>query len=92
MSHACTPVLVGVVSIVSEIPLPSKTVKFPFRTMGYSPWSSKNLIDRNRLKKFMQVGIDVKFMYTDFDGRGPFSYGDTATLKNGQISLSTHGL
>ena len=92
MSHACTPILVGVASIVSEIPLPSKTAKFPFQTMDYSPWSSKNLIDRNQLKKFMQVGIDVKFMYTDFDGRDPFSFGDTATLKNGQISLSTHGL
>ena len=40
----------------------------------------------------MQVGIDVKFMYTNFDGRDPFSFGDTATFKNGQISLSTHGL
>ena len=38
--------------------------------MDYSPWSSKNLIDRNWLKKFIQVGIDVKFMYTDFGGRG----------------------
>ena len=44
--------------------------KFPFRGMDYSPWSSKNLIDRNRLKKFMQVGIDVTHMYTDFGGRG----------------------
>ena len=40
----------------------------------------------------MQVRIDVKFMYIDFGGRDPFSFGDTATLKNGQISLSTHGL
>ena len=55
--------------------------------MDYSPWSSKNLIDRNRLKKFMQVGIDVKCMYTDFGGRGLSGFGDTATLKNGQISL-----
>ena len=92
MSHACTPILVGVVSLVSEILLPSKTAKFPFRPMDYSPWSSKNLIDRNRPKKFMQVGIDVTCMYTNFDGCGLFGFGDTATLKNGQISLSTHGL
>ena len=92
MCNACTPILVGVTSPVSEIPLPSKTAKFPFRPMGYSPWSSKNLIDWNWLKKFMQVGIGVKFMYIDFDGRNPFSFGHTATLKNGQISLSTHGL
>ena len=55
-------------------------------------WSSKNLIDRNRLKKFMQVGIDVKFIYTKFGGCDPSGFGDTDTLKNGQISLSTHGL
>ena len=55
--------------------------KFPFPTMDYSPWSLKNLIDRNRLKNFMQVGIDVKFMHTNFDGRGLFSFGDMATFQ-----------
>ena len=78
--------------LVSEIQLLSKMVKFSFRTMGYSPWSSKNLIDQNRLKKFMQVDIDVTCMYTNFGGRGYFGFGDTATLKNGQFSLSDHGL
>ena len=58
MSNACTPILVGVTSSVSKILLLSKTAKFPFLTMDYSPWSSKNLIEWNRLKKFMQVGID----------------------------------
>ena len=92
MSHACTPILVGVVSLVSEIPLLSKTAKFPFLTMDYSPWSSKNLIDRNQLKKFMQVCVDVTCMYTNFGGRDISGSRDTATLKNGQISLSDHGL
>ena len=92
MSRACTPVLVGVVSLVSEILLPSKTAKFPFRPMDYSPWSSKNLIDRNWLKKFMQIGIDIKFIHTNFGGCGLFGFGDTATFKNDQISLLTHGL
>ena len=92
MYHACTPILVGVTSLVSEILLPSKTAKFPFRTMDYSPWSSKNLIDRNWLKKFMQVDVDVTCMYTDFGGCGLSTFRDTATFKNGQISLSTHGL
>ena len=68
MSSACTPILVGVVSPVSEIKL------------AYGPWSSKNLIDRNRLKKFMQVGIDVKRMYTDFGGRGLSGFGDKISL------------
>ena len=56
------------------------------------PWSSKNLINRNRLKKFMQVGIDVKCMRANFGGHGLFGFGDIATFKNGQISLSDHGL
>ena len=92
MSSLCTPILVGTVSQVSEISLLSKTAKFPFPTMDYSPWSSKNLIDRNRLKKFMQVWIDIKCIYTNFGGRGLSSFGDIITLKNGQISLSDHGL
>ena len=33
--------LMGVAILVSEILLLSKTVKFPFPTMDYSPWSSK---------------------------------------------------
>ena len=69
-----------------------KNSQFPFLTMDYSPWSSKNLIDWNWLKKFMHVGIDVKSMHTSFGGRGIFGFGDTATFKNGQISLSDHGL
>ena len=92
MSNACTPNLVGMAVLVLEILLISKTAKFPFRTMGYSPWSPKNLIDRNQLKKFMQVDIDVTCMYTNFDGRDLSGFGDIATFKNGQISLSDHGL
>ena len=59
----------------------SKTAIFPFRGMDYSPWSWKNLIDRNRLKKFMQVGIDVKCIHTNFDGRGLSGFGDMATFQ-----------
>ena len=92
MSNAYTPILVGVAFLVSEILLLSKTAKFPFPTMDYSPWSSKKLIDRNQLKKFMHVDIDVTCMYTDFGRRVVFGFGDTTTLKNGQISLSDHGL
>ena len=79
MSSSYTPILVGVVFPVSEILVPSKTAKFPLRTMDYSPWSSKILIDRNQLKKIMQVGIDVKFIYTNFGGCGLSSFGDTGT-------------
>ena len=78
----------GVAILVLEIQLLSKTAKFPFRTMGYSPWSSKNLIDRNELKKFMHVDIDVTCMYTNFGGRDLSGFGDIATFKNDQISLS----
>ena len=80
MSSAFTPILVGVVLSVSEILLLSKTAKFPFPTMDYSPWSSKNSIDRNRLKKFMQIVIDVKCIYTNFGGRGLSGFGDKISL------------
>ena len=76
-------------SPVSEILLLSKMAKFPFRPMDYSPWSTKNLIDRNRLKKFKQIGIDVTCMYTNFGGRDFSGFGDTANLINGQFSLSS---
>ena len=76
------PVLVGVACSASEIHvwLPFKTAKFPFRGMDYSPWSSENLIDRNQLKKFMHVGIDVKCMHTNFGGSGLFGFGDKISL------------
>ena len=92
MRYACALILVGVISPVSEILLLSKMAKFPFLTMDYSPWSSKNLIDWNGLKKFMQVGIDEVCMCINFSGCGLVGFGDTATLKNGQISLFDHGL
>ena len=68
MSHACTPILVGVVSPVSELWLLfaclQKRPKFPFGPWTIVQLSLKNLIDRNQLKKNMQVGIDVTCMYT----------------------------
>ena len=80
MSSACTPILVGVAPLILEIWLPFKNGQISLSDHGlYSPWSSKNLIDRNRLKKFMQVGIDVKCMHTSFGGRGFFGFGDRAT-------------
>ena len=92
MSNACTLILVGMAILVSEILLPSKTAKFSFLTMDYSPWSTKNSIDRNQLKKIMQVQPDAKCMHTNFDGCTFSSFGDIATFINGQISISDHGL
>ena len=60
--------------------------------MDYSPWSAKNLNNQNRLEKFMQVGIDVTCIHTDFGGHGLSGFGDTATFKIGQISLLDHVL
>ena len=79
----------GVTSPVLEILLLLETANFPFPTMDYSPWSSKDLIDRNRLKNFMQVEIDVTCMYTNFGGRDLSSFGDIATFRNGQFSFPT---
>ena len=88
MSSSCTPILVGVGFPVSEILLLSNLAKFPFPTMDYSPWVSKNLINRNWLKKFMQVGMDVhQFWWVWLS-----CIGDIVTPKIGQISLSDHGL
>ena len=80
MSRACTSVLVGVVSPVLEILLPSKMAKFPFWGMDYSPWSLKNLINRNQFKKFMQVGVNITCMHTNFDGCSLSSFGDEISL------------
>ena len=44
--------------------------------MDYSPWLWRNLIDRKRLTNFMQVGVDVQCMHTDFGGRGLFGFRD----------------
>ena len=41
----------------------------------------KNLIDWNQLKNFMQVGINVKFMHTNFGGRDLSGFGDIATFQ-----------
>ena len=59
-----------------------------------SLWSIKveNLINQNWLKKIMQISVDDKCMHTNFDGCDISGFGDIATFKNGQISLSTHGL
>ena len=40
----------------------------------------------------MQVGVDVTYMHNNFGGHDLSSFRDIATFKNGQFSLSTHGL
>ena len=89
MSNACTPILVGIACPVSEILLLSKTAKFPFPTMDYSPWSSKKLIDWNRLKKFMLVGVSAKCMYTNFGMCSFSNFRDIATFKMAKFPFLT---
>ena len=55
-----------------------KNGQISFSDHGYSPWSPKNLIDWNWLKKFMQVDIDVTCTYTDFGGHSLFGFRDFA--------------
>ena len=57
----------------------AKQPNFPFG--AWTPWSSKNLIDQNQLKKFMQVGIDITCMDISFGGHGFFGFGDMATFQ-----------
>ena len=90
MSNACTPILVDMASLVLEILLLSKMANFPFLTMDL--WLSKNSIDQNLPKNFMQVGVDVKCMHTNFGVCNFFGFGDIATFENGQFSRSDHGL
>ena len=51
MSSACTPILVGMISPVIEILLPSKMAKFPFWGMDYSPWSFKKFNQSESVQK-----------------------------------------
>ena len=79
--------------VMASFCLPSKTAKISLRTMDYSPWSSKNLIDRNQVKKFMHVGIDVTCMHTNFGWCGLSGFGVMASFclpsKMAKISLRT---
>ena len=65
---------------------------FKNNQISLSDHSSKNLIIWNWLKKIMQVEVNVLSMHTNFDGCRHSGFGDIATFKNGQISLSDHGL
>ena len=85
MSSACTPILVGVVSPVSEIKLAPILVGVV--SLGFGDKislvhvSGKILIDWNRLKKFMQAGINVNACTASFGGRGLSGFGDMATYQ-----------
>ena len=82
MSGACTPGLVGVASLVSEIWLPFKNGQISLSDHGlYSPWSWKKLIDWNWLKKFMQVRVNIECMRIDFGGRGLSGFRNMATFQ-----------
>ena len=47
----------------------------------------------NQLKKFMQVGIDVKCMQINFGGHGLFGFRDIATFQiQPNFPFDPHGL
>ena len=69
-----------------------KNSQFSLSAMDYSPWSSKNVIDWNQLKKIVQVGVVVTCIHINFGGHGLCGFRDIATFKNSQFSLSDHGL
>ena len=46
MSHVCTPILLGVASLVSEILLLSKMAKFPFPTMDIKKFNQLELTQK----------------------------------------------
>ena len=57
-----------------------KRPNFPFGAWTIVHGHGKIQSNRNRLKKFMQVGIDVKCMHTNFGGCGLSSFGDKISL------------
>ena len=63
-----------------------------FSLSDHGPWSPKYFIAKNRLEKIVQVGVDVTCIHTNFGGNSLCGFGDIATFKNGQFSLSDHGL
>ena len=73
----------GVTSPVSEILLISKTAIYSMVI--------KKLNCLELAQKIMQVGVDVTCINTNFGGRDLSGFGDIATFKNGQFSLSTMG-
>ena len=75
VKRTCVSSLVGVAFSVLRFCPFSVFFKFSFWAIDV-----KNLIDQNWLKKFMQVGIDVKCMHTDFGGRGLSGFGDKISL------------
>ena len=56
MSHACTPILVGVTSPVSEILLLSRTAKFPFRGMDHIVHGHQKI---NRLELSQKIHANI---------------------------------
>ena len=88
MSRACTSVWWAWSLRFRGYGYLSKMAKFPF-----GAWTIVHgHIDRNRLKKFMQVGVNVTCMYTSFGGCGLSVFGDIATLKFDQMFPFNHGL
>ena len=75
VKRTCVPSLVGVAFSGFEI-----LSLFSFLQISLLGHRRQNLIDRNWLKKFMQVGVDVTYMYTNFGGRGLSGFGDKISL------------
>ena len=69
-----------------------KNGQISLSTHGLWPMVIKKFNGSESAQKFMQIGVDVTYMHTNFGGCGYFCFGDISTFKNDQISLSTHGL
>ena len=69
--------LVGVASLVLEIWLPFKNGQISLSDHGLYSMVIKKF---NRLESAQKVGIDVKCMHTNFDGRSLSGFGDKISL------------
>ena len=57
------------------------------KTTNQFSWT---LMQHRKYLRIMQVEVNVMSMHTNFDGCRHSGFGDIATFKNGQISLSDH--
>ena len=77
------------ISSFGDIATFQKWPNFPFGAWTIVHGHQKILMDRNWLKKFMQVGVDVTYKHTNFGERDLSGFRDIATFKNGKFPFPT---
>ena len=85
MSHAYTPILMGIALLVLEILLLSKAAKFPLLTMDYSPLYTSIIL----------VIIVLEIMWSDTGGNEKFYFDNSSVcmiFNAGELTLVEYGI